>query len=80
MREFNLLRSEIKKVERYAQKRDGKDSRVTGYFFKAALDEFGFIDVRCEICSENMSVREDDVTICVYMADRRRSFVQGAKG
>lgn len=25
------LRSEVKKVEKFAQKRDGKDSRLTGY-------------------------------------------------
>ena len=32
MKKFEgLLKSEIKKVEKFAQKRDGKDSRLTGY-------------------------------------------------
>lgn len=79
MREFNLMRSEIKKAERFAKKRDGKDSRVTGYSCRAVPDELGFVDVRCEICSEDMSVREEDVVLCVFMPDRRRSFVSESR-
>lgn len=71
----NILPSEIKKVERFAQKRDGKDSRVTGYSSSACVDDQGLVKVRCEICSNNMTQREDDVVMFVFLPDRRRSFV-----
>lgn len=76
MKKFEgLLRSEIKKVEKFAQKRDGKDSRLTGYYYNETPDEFGFVTVKCEICSNDMRDRERDVTIFVYIPDRRRSFI-----
>lgn len=76
MKKFEtLLKSEIKKIEKFAQKRDGKDSRITGYSSKTIPDEHGFIRVICEICSNNMSNREDDVVFYVFMPDRRRSFI-----
>lgn len=75
MKQFeSLLKSEIKKIEKYAQQRDGKDSRLTGYGSSGA-DELGFVDVRCEICSNGMTEREQDVIFSVFMPDRRRSFV-----
>lgn len=76
MKKFeNLLKSEIRKVEKSVQKRDGKDSRITGYSAKSTPDELGFIRVRCEICSNNMTEREDDIFLYVFMPDRRKSFV-----
>lgn len=76
MKKFEtLLKSEIKKIEKFAQERDGKDSRITGYSAKTTPDEWGFIRVVCEICSNNMNDREDDVVFYVYMPDRRRSRV-----
>ena len=46
MKKFeSLLKSEVKKIEKFAQKRDGKDSRVTGYSAKSTPDELGFIRV-----------------------------------
>lgn len=76
MKKFeSLLKSEVKKIERFAQKRDGKDSRVTGYSAKSTPNEWGFVDVYCEICSNDMTEREADVHFIVYMDDRRRSFV-----
>lgn len=70
-----LLRSEIKKVEKFAQKRDGKDSRLTGYDYHETEDAMEFITVKREICSNDMRDRERDVTIFVYIPDRRRSFI-----
>lgn len=76
MKKFEgLLRSEIKKVEKFAQKRDGKDSRLTGYGYHETEGAMGFIAVKCEICSNDMRDRERDVTIFVYVPDRRRSFI-----
>lgn len=70
-----LKPSEIKKVERFAQKRDKRDSRVTGYSYKAEPDGLGWVDVKCEICSNDMTEREKDVYISVCLWDRRHSFV-----
>ena len=76
MKKFeSLLKSEVKKIEKFAQKRDGKDSRITGYSAKSTPNEWGFVDVYCEICSNDMTEREADVHFIVYMNDRRRSFV-----
>ena len=78
MKKFDsLLKSEIAKIEKAAQKRDNKDSRITCYSYsaKSIPDEWGFIDVTCEICSNNMTEREEDILFYVYMPDRRRSFV-----
>lgn len=73
-----LLRSEIKKVENFAKKRDRRDSRITGYGYHEAKDAEGFLVVKCEICSNDMKDREDDVSIFVYIPDRRRSFICSA--
>lgn len=73
-----LLRSEIKKVESFAKKRDRRDSRITGYGYHEAKDAEGFLVVKCEICSNDMKDREDDVSIFVYIPDRRRSFICSA--
>ncbi len=70
-----LLKSEIKKINKFAQKRDKKDSCITGYGYNSNPDELGFIEVTCEICSNGMSDREDDIIFEVFMPDRRRSFV-----
>lgn len=76
MKKFEgLLRSEIKKVEKYAQKRDGKDSRLTGYGYHETEGARDYITVKCEICSNDMQDRERDVTLFVYVPDRRRSFI-----
>lgn len=81
MKKFDgLLRSEIKKVEKFAQKRDGKDSRLTGYgcCYHETEGAIGFITVKCEICSNDMRDRERDVTLFVYVPDRRKSFICSA--
>ena len=76
MKNFDgLMNGELAKVERFAQKRDGTDSRVTGYSYKVTPDECRFVTVTCEICSHDMEQREDDVVLCVFMPDRRRSFI-----
>lgn len=74
----NLLRSEVRRVERFAQRRDGKDSRLTGYSSSTCVDDMGFVKVRCEICSNDMTNREDDVVMYVFLPDRRRSFISNA--
>ena len=70
----NLLKSEIAKVNRFVQKRDGKDSQITGWSCQIDSDDF-LIKVRCEICSNDMSEREDDAFLHVFMPDRRKSWV-----
>lgn len=76
MKKFEgLMISEIKKINKFAQKRDKKDSCITGYGCNTVPDELGVIEVRCEICSNDMNDREADVIFEVFMPDRRRSFV-----
>lgn len=76
MKQFeSLLKSEITKINKFVQKRDGRDSRISGYSYCSKPDDMGYVKVTCEICSNNYSEREDDVYIYVYMPDRRRSFV-----
>lgn len=80
MKEFTgLLKSEIRKIEKFAQKRDSKDSQLTGYSYTQGTDELGFLTVTCEICSKGMTHREENVVLNVYMPDRRRSFVSLGK-
>lgn len=75
MKKFeSLLKSEIKKINKAAQQRDNTDSQITGYSY-GSVDELGAIEVTCEICSNNMETRMDDLTFIVFMHDRRRSFV-----
>lgn len=75
MKKFEgLLKSEITKINKFAQKRDGKDSKISGYFYSGE-DELGFVEVKCEICSNNYNDREADVTFFVFMPDRRMSKV-----
>lgn len=75
MKQFNdILKSEIAKAERFATKNNGKKTQMTGWFSDSVIDEFGFVTVHCEMCSENMSVREEDVVLHVFMPDRRRSY------
>ena len=79
MKKFEgLLRSEIKKVEKFAQKRDSKDSRITGYSYHETEDAIGFITVKCAICSNDMRDRERDVILYVFVPDRRKSFISKA--
>ena len=79
MKKFEgLLRSEIKKVEKFAQKRDGKDSRLTGYGYPETEGAMGFITVKCEICSNDMRDRERDVILYVFVPDRRKAFISKA--
>lgn len=82
MKKFeSLKKSEIKKAEALATKLNGKKTQVTawGAMEQSDIDkETGFISVKCEMCSEDMSVRENDIIIAVCLWDRRRSFVQEA--
>lgn len=74
-KEFALKASEIKKAEKMACELTGNDCKVTGYFY-AGVDKDGFADVICEICSNDMTVREMDITVTCCMWDRRRSWAR----
>lgn len=79
MKKFEgLLKSEIKKAETAANKFFGRnDCKVTGYFARRSSTEFGtWYDVICEICFNYEERADYDVTIAVFMDDRRRSFAR----
>lgn len=76
MKKFEgLLRSEIAKAEKFATQKNGKDTRMGGYFFDGVVDEWGWAAVTCEMLSNDLEDREDDVKLLVFLPDRRRSFV-----
>ncbi|MCD7866809.1 MAG: hypothetical protein LUG62_01110 [Clostridiales bacterium] len=78
MKEFKgLLRSEIKKAERLANKATGTDNcRITGYSWKEEhpidfAPECTFIEVRCEICHDYEERADVDIILNIPMFDRR---------
>lgn len=72
-----LLKSETKKAEKAANEFLGCDNcRVTGYGV-TKRDDLGFIEVDCEMCHGYDGERANvDVTVFVFMPDRRRSFAR----
>ncbi len=71
---IKLLKSEIKKAERIATKKAGKPVRMTGWYTDGKVSEFNTIYITCEMCSNDMQDREDDVTLVIWLDDRRRSY------
>lgn len=71
---IKLLRSEIKKAEKAGTKKAGKPVIMTGWFYDGNVSEFNTIEIKCEMCSNNMQDREEDVTLVIWLDDRRKSF------
>lgn len=72
-KEFNLTRSEIKKIYAAAKRRNpGTIPELTGWY-SAGGDSFK--PVECEICDGLTGERLEDVVIECCMFDRRMSFV-----
>jgi len=72
---FNLLKSEIKKLEKTGKHRTGKDCFLAAMSFTVDPKTPDWVDATCE-----MDTLEDgsfccDVAISCYMKDRRRSFI-----
>lgn len=82
MKKFEtLLKSEIKKAERCANKAlKCNDCRVTGYFSDGTIDELGFITVTCEICHDYEARADVDVEMNIFIPDRRRSWAVAKDG
>lgn len=70
-----FTKSEMKRIEKFAQRRDGRDSELAGWCANCKPDECGFVEVTCDICSHGMSESEKPVVMEVCMWDRRRSFI-----
>ena len=72
----NLLKSEIRKAEKAANAYSGRnDCKVTGFSAKLSNCDFGtWYDVTCEICFNYEQRADFDVSVSVFMDDRRRSF------
>ena len=76
--EFNLKRSEIKKVNKLARKLTNEPTaEITGWFTDSK-DEWGFRKFICEICyGENLEERADiDIVLEACMFDRIKSWVR----
>lgn len=74
LKDFNLKISEIKKAERFAAKESGKTCFIAAMSYSGA-DVFGWQDVLCEMDSAESGEYVSTVHLCVYMNDRRRSYV-----
>lgn len=74
--EFDLSKSEIKKIYTSAKKvNPGKMPELTGWYH-CGIDDFGFTKVVCEICDGFTGERLHDVVIYCCVFDRRSSWVQ----
>lgn len=70
-------RGEIRKAERLACKLTGKmDCRVTGYYTEGANGDFQTF--QCEICSNDMEDREDDIYGIVLDKERLNAYIDAA--
>ena len=71
----NLMKSEIKKIQKYAAARDGQPVKVSAWWTDSTDEFTGFKTIGCEIMTEDYSERLSDVFICVCLWDRRKSFI-----
>lgn len=72
-----MLKSEIKKAEAFANKKLGRnDCKVTGYSSKHEADTVcgRWVRFTCEICFNYEERAPIDVDILGFLDDRRRSF------
>lgn len=74
MKEFNLMKSEIKKAERFAAKKSNEPCFLAAWSY-SGVDDLGWADVLCEMDSTESGEYVSTVHLCVYMNDRRRSYV-----
>lgn len=75
MAEFKgLLKSDIKRINSFVAKRDKTDSQICKYSYRYS-EKFPVVIVTCEIYSNNMETRMDDLIYIVTMCDRRCSLV-----
>lgn len=74
MKEFDLMKSEIKKAERFAANKSNEPCFLAAWGY-SAVDDLGWADVLCEMDSAESGEYVSTVHLCVYMNDRRRSYV-----
>lgn len=73
--QFRMLPSEIKKVERLANKLSGRtDAKVTAYSSRPDPLNEDFVICTCEICYNYEDVADFSVKLFAFMPDRRRSW------
>lgn len=75
MKEFNLLKSEIKKVEKAAKCHTGKKCFLAGIAYSVDPVRPDWVDVTCEMDAVEDGAFCCNVEISCYMEDRRRSFI-----
>lgn len=78
MKDFNLKISEIKKAVRFATDKSSEPCFLAAWSCSGA-DDLGWADVLCEMGNTNTGEYVNTVHLCVYMNDRRRSFVRDAR-
>lgn len=72
---FDLLKSEVKKVVAYAKKTTGKDCCIgaAGFSFEPEFEDF--IDADCEMLDAETYEYVANVKICCFLLNRRQSFI-----
>nr|DAT96658.1 MAG TPA: hypothetical protein [Caudoviricetes sp.] len=73
MKEFNLMKSEIKKAERFAANKSNEPCFLAAWSY-SGVDDLGWADVLCEMGNTNNGEYVNTVHLCVCMNDRRRSY------
>lgn len=74
MKEFDLMKSEIKKAERFAAKESGVACFLAAWGYDG-VDDLGWADVLCEMDGTKNGKYVNTLHLCVCMSDRRRSYV-----
>lgn len=70
MKEFDLMKSEIKKAERFAANKSNEPCFLAAWSY-SGVDDLGWADVLCEMGNTNNGEYVNTVHLCVCMSDRR---------
>ena len=73
MKEFNLKRSEIKKIERAFENKTGIKASIGGYGFHEGEEDFKDVKVEMDRIDDGRRAGTVQFTACMF--DRRRSWV-----
>lgn len=78
---MTLLKSEMKKAIKLANKVNRcTDATITGYSYTQDKELPDFFTVVCEICHDYETRADHDVSISVFMPDRRMSYAYAIVG
>lgn len=77
MKEFDLMKSEIKKVERFAANKSNEPCFLAAWSY-SGVDDLGWADVLCEMDNTNNGEYVNTVHLCVCIVNETISIVENA--